>query len=121
LKSFILTTSLLSGIGQSSSLVYAQSTDDLYKKVFGSKVEKREVLLTLVYEGRAAGEIGAMVQGKKILHLKRNDLIASLEHIVIDEVINELKKLPDDISADSFIIPYDFNSNDLILEIKLKD
>lgn len=121
LKNFIISSSLISGFSLSSSPVYAQSTDDLYKKVFGSKVEKREVLLTLVYEGRAAGEVGAMVQGKKILHLKRNDLIASLESIVVDEVINELKKLPEDISADSFIIPYDFNSNDLILEIKLKD
>ncbi len=121
LNLFLISTSLFSGFIFESAPVNAQSTDELYKKVFGSKVEKREVLLTLVYEGRAAGEIRALVQGKKIISLKRNDLITSLENVVIDDIVNELKKLPDEFSADNFIIPYEFNSNDLVLEIKLKD
>jgi outer membrane usher protein len=95
---------------------------ELYKKVFGEKIEKKRIGLPLYFQEKFITEIEVDVSGDKIVGFPSNSLIPGLRKIIIE---SEIKKLID-LKKEYLVISdlgfkLNFNASKLQLELVGED
>ncbi len=104
-----------------NSMAIEDSSEDLYKKVFGQKTDEKEVQASAVFEDRIIGELRVRAKGKSLISIKRDDLILAISTFVHDEKIELLKKMSEDINPSDMPFTTNYQSNDLILDLDIPD
>lgn len=107
----------------SSQLVQAETNqDELFKKVFGKKLEKKRVLLPLFFQDKFIGEIESDVEGDLIIGFPSNSLIPNLRKIIIDKEIEKLVSLKKEyLKKEDISFELKFIASELKLNLLAKD
>lgn len=99
----------------------AETNEDLYKKVFGHQTEVREILTSAVLEERIIGDVRVKAQGKKLISVNRDDLIAALKNMIFENQLQSILSKNLEIQLQDLPFAMTYLENELILEMDVPE
>ncbi len=100
---------------------HAETSEELFKKVFGQDKSIQEASVGVVFEERILGDIKAKIQGEKLISVNRDQLIQVLQPLLKQEFLLKLHQKKLDLKLEDLEMEGKFSFQDLQITLNPVD